>query len=302
MSGNVNRPSYDERLYQTVLIEASGPNGAGVGTGFMFHYYASEENGGGDGIFLVTNKHVIEGATNGKFFFTRRDPVTGDPLVGQRYDVTIEGNFEQMWHGHPDPDVDIAIMPMNAILKEIEDRGDAIFWVNVSSKHLPTEDNWRRMTAGWEVMFVGYPSGWFDSSNLTPIIRNGTAATPPAVDYEGKPVFLIDASVFPGSSGSPVFSRGAGPIVFEERDGEVYMGNIPLFLGVIAMVGIMEDEGRIEFISVPTDQQPVAVIQQMLDLGFVFKSRTVVEAIEDFARPIFDQKRAERAAGSTQPQ
>lgn len=299
MSTNVSQRPIDERLYQTVRIEASGPKGTGVGTGFMFHYYVSEENGGGDGIFLVTNKHVIRGRTSGKFFFTKRDPATNRPLVGQRYDVTIVDNFEERWHGHPDPEVDIAILPMSEILKPIEAQGGDIYWCNVSSKDLPTEDNWNRMTATWEVIFIGYPSGWFDQVNLTPIIRTGTAATPPAVDYDGKPIFIIDASVFPGSSGSPVFIRGAGPIVFEEREGEIYMGNTPLFLGVIAKVGVRQEHGRIDFISVPTGYEPVPVVQQMLDLGIVYKSRTVVEAIEDFLRPAFEQRRAERAAGSS---
>ncbi len=296
MSADVPQTRVDERLYQTVRIEASGPGGNGVGTGFMFHYYVSEENGGGDGIFLVTNKHVIQEMTSGKFFFTKRDPAADRPLVGQRYDVTIVDNFEQMWHGHPDPEVDVAILPMAEILNQIEDRGEAIYWSNVSSKDLPTEDNWNGMTATWEVIFIGYPSGWFDSVNLTPIIRTGTAATPPAIDYDGKPIFLIDASVFPGSSGSPVFIRGAGPIVFEEREGEIYMGNIPLFLGVIAKVGIRQEQGRIDFISVPTGYRPVPVVNQMIDLGIVYKSRTVVEAIEDFLRPAFELRRAERGA------
>lgn len=110
MSIDVSQKPIDERLYLTVRIEASGPKGIGVGTGFMFHYYVSEEDGGGAGVFLVTNKHVVQGMTSGKFFFTKRDPMTNRPLVGQRYDVTITDNFEQMWHGHPDPDVDIAVL------------------------------------------------------------------------------------------------------------------------------------------------------------------------------------------------
>jgi hypothetical protein len=192
--------------------------------------------------------------------------------------------------------VDIAIMPMEEVLKPIEEQGGQVYWSNVSSKSLPTRDNWNRMTATWEVIFIGYPNGWFDSVNLTPIIRTGTAASPPAVDYDGKPIFIIDASVFPGSSGSPVFIRGAGPIVLEEREGDIYMGNIPLFLGVIAKVGVRQEQGRIDFVSVPTGYEPVPVVQQMIDLGIVYKSSTVVEAVEDFLRPVFELRRAQSAA------
>ena len=56
-----------------------------------------------------------------------------------------------------------------------------------------------------EILFVGYPSGISDQFHNLPVARRGITATPASVDYEGRPVFLIDASVYPGSSGSPVF-------------------------------------------------------------------------------------------------
>ena len=61
-----------------------------------------------------------------------------------------------------------------------------------------------------DVLFVGYPNGMFDKANNLPVARRGITATPATVDYGGRPVFLIDASVFPGSSGSPVFLYNVG--------------------------------------------------------------------------------------------
>lgn len=295
---SVAPPTINEMLYLTVRIEASGPVKTGTGTGFMFNYHVKDEAGEADAPFLVTNKHVIKGMTSGRFFFTKSDPTGKIPLVGQRYDVTFPNNFEQQWHGHPDPNVDIAVLPMNEILQQIEAQGDHIFWRQIPSTHVPTPDNWSRMSATEEVVFVGYPSGWYDQKNLTPIVRTGTAASPPQVDYNGNPVFLIDASVFPGSSGSPVFIRRPGPIVIEEIDGEIYMGNVPLFLGVVAKVGVRQERGRIEFVSVPTSYEEVPVVRQMIDLGVVYKSRTVVEAIEDFLRPAFELRARKRNATS----
>lgn len=55
------------------------------------------------------------------------------------------------------------------------------------------------------VEFIGYPEGLYDSVNCLPIARRGMMATLGYIDYEGKPEFLIDATVLTGSSGSPVF-------------------------------------------------------------------------------------------------
>jgi hypothetical protein len=44
-----------------------------------------------------------------------------------------------------------------------------------------------------------------EALEYAPIARRGWTATPVALDYSGKPMFLVDAPVFVGSSGSPVF-------------------------------------------------------------------------------------------------
>ena len=88
----------------------------------------------------------------------------------------------------------------------------------------------------------------------------------------------MDASVFPGSSGSPVFLYNVG--TFYRKDGTTVVGSRVLFLGVIASVFYREDTGRIEMITVPTSAVPVAVFQQMINLGVVFKARTVIETAE----------------------
>lgn len=60
------------------------------------------------------------------------------------------------------------------------------------------------------VTFFGYPNGIWDTANFLPIARRGVTATPISIDFQGKKQFLIDASVFPGSSGSPVFIINTG--------------------------------------------------------------------------------------------
>ena len=130
-----------------------------------------------------------------------------------------------------------------------------------------------------KVWLVGYKTGIYDAQNLMPIARRGTTATPIQLDYNGRPVFLIDASVFPGSSGSPVLIVNQGSYTSKS---DIIIGNRVLFLGVVAESHLQEESGRIELVSTPSPQIPTVRIQQMIDLGVVYKASLVTEAVVDF--------------------
>jgi hypothetical protein len=102
------------------------------------------------------------------------------------------------------------------------------------------------------------------------------------VDFEGTPRFLIDASVFGGSSGSPVFILNQGS--FATKDGGFVVGSRFHFIGVIAAVFFRTHLNQIVPVPIPTQVQPMAQQQEMIDLGNVFKARTVVETIETFLK------------------
>jgi hypothetical protein len=103
-------------------------------------------------------------------------------------------------------------------------------------------------------------------------------ATPLVVDFENTPRFLIDASVFGGSSGSPVFVFNPG--MYSLKGGGTVLGSRLLFVGVIAGVYFRTELNEIFQVPIPTDYQPMSRQQEMIDLGIVFKARTVVETIE----------------------
>lgn len=231
-------------------------------------------------LFLVTNKHVVAQATSGRFFFTLSDGT--QPLIGQRFDVQVD-NFEKQWYGNSNPEIDIAIMPLVPILQEIENAGKHVFYKSISHNLIPTQDNLKILDAMEEVLFIGYPSGIFDKKNLLPITRRGTTATPIQIDYEGKPIFLVDASVFPGSSGSPVYIYNSG--TYSDKKGNTFIGGARFFfLGVIAQVVFREEYGKIEFASIPVTKVPIVKTQQMIDLGVVYKSSTVLNTVLYFLK------------------
>lgn len=260
----------EQLLFTTVRIETTTPYGINAGTAFIFNYQEEEKQY----LFLVTNKHVVQGAIDGRFFFTLSDGKA--PQIGQRFDIQMD-QFEQRWFEHPDPEIDVAIMPLVPVLQEIEKVGKRVFYRSITHNLIPTTDQMNDLDAIEEVVFIGYPNGIFDSKNLMPVVRRGTTATHPQVDYEGKPLFLIDASVFPGSSGSPVLIANTGGY---SNKGAFVVGTRVLFLGIISSVVIREEHGQIIFISSPVSQIPIVRTQQMIDLGIVYKASTIFETVK----------------------
>jgi hypothetical protein len=267
----------EQLLFTTVRIEARTSTGEiSTGTSFIFAYEHTDDKRFS---FLATNRHVVADATEVRFFFTQK----GDddkPLVGQRQDIHIT-EFERMWHGHPDPNIDVAVIPLSYILNSINEQGYEVFYKSIPATSIPEPHQMENIDAIEDIMFVGYPNGIFDATNLIPITRRGITATPVHIDYEAEPKFLIDASVFPGSSGSPVFTSSAG-VYFDRGTSDFRPADTRFFLlGLISAVAVREERGRIDFVPIPTQREPIIRMNQMLNLGIVYKSSTVLETAID---------------------
>lgn len=259
-------------FFTTVRIDTESDDGqVGSGTGFLFtHTYNGE-----DYPFIVTNKHVVKGASKGGITFLKRD---GDnPKLGDAHRLNFE-NFESHWVGHPNEDIDICVTPLVPLVEFMRKNGVEVFFRHVSTENVPTEEQLQEIDAFEEVVFVGYPNGIWDRENFIPIMRKGTTATPYSIDYEGEPKFLIDASVFGGSSGSPVFIYQSG--TYGVKGGPARVGTKFYFIGVVASVYFKTAAHEILSLPIPTNMRNVAVDKEMIDLGIVFKAQTVCETIE----------------------
>ena len=260
----------EDAMFCTVRLETEGRSQLHrCATSFIFAIDTP------NGVFpcLVTNKHVIDGAAVGRFFFTRRGGEA--PSVGNRVDIKVD-DFEAKWYPHSDPEVDIAVMPLAPIIHVLEKTGNSVFYRQIHESSIPSPEQLAELDATEDIVFVGYPIGLYDQTNLLPVFRRGITATPPQIDYDGKPVFLVDASVFPGSSGSPVFIYNLA--AYRTRKG-LQTGTRFFFLGVISKVYFREEHGRLEARSIPTRVVPTLATDEMLDLGHVFKASVVVETV-----------------------
>jgi hypothetical protein len=265
-------------LFNTVRVETFDQSGdpVGVGTSFVISH---ELEGYGRELFLVTNKHVIEHGFTANMYFTKVKD--GAPDIGNPFFVRFD-LFEWGWHGHQDESVDITIHPISWLFDIIDTSGVSAFLMDVSTDIIVTPERAETLDAVEEILFIGYPNGLYDRKNYVPIIRRGTTATPISLDYDGLPVFLIDASVFPGSSGSPVFRH------IPTIDGQS-VAQLQL-LGIISSVFFRTESGTIEIRPAPTNVSGAVIkTREMIDLGMVFKSHLIIETINDFWEKHRDQ-------------
>jgi len=280
----------EQLLYSTVRIETD----TGVGTGFLLQ---AQLNWGGSFIFLITNKHVIRNAKKIKFFFTKAEEIISiekenkkikffskkerepkkeiAPKIGEKQECLLDG---EEWFNHPDENIDLTLINLSRILNKFYKEGNKIFIKTIPLEIIPLKEDIKEFDALENIIFIGYPSGIYDSKNLFPIIRRGITATPIYSNYEGKSLFLIDASVFPGSSGSPVFVYDKGS--FKTRDGTTHIGDRIYFVGVISETLVRNDAGKLEFIDAPTKLTPIIRKSEMIDLGIVIKSEKVKELLD----------------------
>jgi hypothetical protein len=258
-------------LFNTVRVDTVLEDGSeGSGTAFV----VSHAHPRGNYTFIVTNRHLVEGVRRGGLVFTQKR--NGQPLFGQRFQLNIE-DFPHAWFLHPNPDVDLAIIPMRPLEQAAQDQGVELYYHVIDSRLVPDAAMLRALDALEDVLFVGYPNGVWDEVNLMPILRRGTTATPMILDFEGRPEFLIDASVYPGSSGSPVF-------VYQPESGRPGQAGARkfLFAGVISSVFFREEGNQIVPAPVPANNNGMVIGSEMIDLGLVIKSQAVLDAMNAY--------------------
>lgn len=98
----------EQLCFSTVRIETNSNEGVSYsGTGFFVHLLVDDKS---TVPLLVTNKHVVQGMNQGKFIMSECDE-NGNPIYTKHVPINIEENFEKRWIFHPDPDIDLCVMP-----------------------------------------------------------------------------------------------------------------------------------------------------------------------------------------------
>jgi hypothetical protein len=260
----------EQLIHSTVRIECELGSGSFTsGTGYYFQF----EINGNSIPLLVTNKHVIEDSITGHLHFTLEDEF-GNPNIGDKIKYRIS-NFENSWILHPEDDIDLCVFPLAKIFQDFRKTGKEIYFMPFQKNEAPSDDNLRELNALEDITMIGYPNGLWDEHNNLPIIRKGITATPPYIDFDNKPEFLIDAACFPGSSGSPFLILNEGSYTPKLR--VPVLGDRVYLLGTLYAGPQYTAEGDIITIKIPIVNKKITVTDIPTNLGFVIKTKKLLE-------------------------
>ena len=188
-----------EIAYITARINIEVPNECPfTGTGF---FYLASLNDGTNRLLtlLISNKHVFRNPNGRLVISLNRRKEDDTPKLGNVRTFNCDlSKAEHLYFDHPNLDVDLACIHVSSITHT-----DA--YVRGLDDRFLKPINYEKVAPGSDVIFVGYPEGLYDPVNNLPLIRKGSIASMPNVDFNGRGQIIIDAQIFPGSSGSPVF-------------------------------------------------------------------------------------------------
>ena len=216
------------------LVLSTTSKGTGQGTAFFYQQLEppklrtqQPQWRGIEKVWLVTNRHVLVPKFDGQelfpssiTFYLRRikdDQIQWDPVTLSNEEVRKRARF------HEDHDVDVCLLDISDILIEKGKAGNLVPWYGLSSENF-VGNNKISVEAGDDILVIGFPRGFYDDLHLFPIIKAGIIASRWGVPFRGKPFFLIDAKLFPGSSGSLVISK---PREFVIEKNQIFTGCCP---------------------------------------------------------------------------
>ena len=172
-----------------------------IGTGFLYGALVKkgDPNNKSYYVFLVTNRHVLEGQPN---IWIKFNPASGSG--SQDFQVSLRAkNGRSLWIGHPDDSVDLGAIFINAQFLRSQSMRFNYFRDDDHTFTLAQLGS-EGVAEGDGVFVLGYPMGLVDPGRQVAICRVGCIARIQDVISTGVGDFLIDAAVFPGNSGGPV--------------------------------------------------------------------------------------------------
>ena len=176
------------------------PNGtiSWVGTGFFVTRKVSQDQAVP---FLITNRHVFQD----RLVITISMKEKGSELL-KLADAPLVNNGHTLFHAHPNPKVDIVVLPLNA--RFIIDNNLEFPSFDID-EHAMTSSELRDsgVDDGSIVYMLGFTLGLVNKGSNVPLCRMGCIARMSETQISQENNILVDIQNFPGNSGSPVIRR-----------------------------------------------------------------------------------------------
>jgi hypothetical protein len=205
----------DEWPKTIVLIERKQQDEKGnpvyvtQGTGFITEHESVN--------ILITCKHVVFNIQQKNFYqdlfvsFNQKDGT-----LGRRSLEEFKKAQQIEWSFHENPDIDLAIIPfmIDTQRDDIKRMGKDLY------------EKIETLTEGEEIFFLGFPAlNIKKTKNIKPIVRAGIISL-----INDDKTFFIEANVFPGNSGSPVFLK---PSIMDFKSKQLGQIRPAKFIGII---------------------------------------------------------------------
>lgn len=262
-------------------IESQLIDRSSQGTGFFFLELGSKDPTKEsqwvkiENVWLISNRHVVLPKINGIetipetfTFYLRKyegEHIVWVPITLQKKELLARAMF------HANAEVDVcAIRILDLIIEKMKSGGKYLQWYGVSKDNFPGSNKIYPNVAS-DAVVIGYPRGFYDKVNLFPIVKSGIIASRWGSNFDGKPYFLIDAKLFPGSSGSLVISKPTNMVV---EKGQVFISPEKPF----AFLGIYSGEPYQQ--NQPIEFDDFTLIRKSgFNLGIVWYANLVEEII-----------------------
>lgn len=253
----------EQMMFNTVRLETQDGSS---GTGFFFHFKYNEQTIP----ILITNKHVVnfKNSETVNFFLHLKEE---DGSTKENFNITLTAE----WYFHPDKDLCFTFMA--PIFEKVEQiKGKPVFYMANDEEIVPSNKELMELSALEEIVMIGYPIGLWDMNNNFPIFRKGYTASHPAYDFNNKGIALADISVFPGSSGSPIYILNETG--YSDKKGNTYLGRGRLiFLGVLFAGPVQNINGNISVVNTQVQPQFISEMSVMTNLGYYIKAEEILE-------------------------
>lgn len=223
-----------------------------VGTGVVVFYNKFS--------FLVTNNHV---AKLPGLYLRLNLKANHNRLFRFQIDEVIFNTKEPWFYSS---EGDVAVIPISFPTDNLGSNSIDVLAIGTS-----LFKKWDYPNEGDDVYILGFPIGIGTGQHYSPVYRSGIIAL-----KEKKNEFLIDANIYPGNSGGPVFMK---PSIYDYRNNS-FGQNAPGYL-----IGIVSSYLPYQDIAISQQtQRPRIIFEENSGLAVVYSTDVILNALAAYVK------------------